>query len=1778
MTATISLLTKQELSITRRVFQWLFGGNIDHQMQLGVDGTGNGNGNLFQYFETHTLDFLVSSLLELFSCKVVSQTEAELPYEVLSKVMDRLPERLRQTVSERCMLQILYHMRDHAEGKSYSQSIQKISIQLINKLPDPLIVWSELEKLVDSIMSPSVKPEVALQTFDMISSIVHMIPPNQEKLADLFFCLTDCMQMKIEQEDPQVIQLNLVLCINLFTNIKGHKSVEDAFNKFEVVFDRFIVKLLKRDHQMLSNKEQLEQPRDLDAQQRLKNEFARFSELFKHLCSFMTSILTRRSDERRSSGSSSSIVTGVTSNKRTHTRRGSDVDTIEQQVNHDAVHKFLDSIYACCMCNDPYVSIFSIETLITLITSPTSGVSIKKQQRIIQDRNYIKQIVNRLWNMLIPEMAVIHFEAARLLVELYGINKFVCNAVVSDAMLHYSLSQRIEGHRRFALVWRLIDELHIQHRVFDEGLFLMLDSIRSENSSIKLVGRSWLLGAMDNINRILDPLFQTLIDQETMQRASNKQLASVNLFDEKRAKHVLNLWISMMEVAPARFIRRAMEISLSKDTISSFQRHIIRTASSHHQQLQQPQFRRSIIPPSSLVQMDLNDYFSLLVMTCVRLMECGIHSQFRNYSHGSTEPIKEDIDNEENNIHTQKQLQQKQQDEEQHEFLRESIRSSTISFLRNILIHGREFARTTEVAATLAEPILAHLQISIEAHNAVFQFELLGILYTILYHLDQKSRINIRQAMRQTSGSTEEALNTDTGTEGNPTSQRNAPSILNRAPILKVVHSTSFLPTLLQGVQMANHSQTSSRYHSFSLLHYWVDHIISFLPFMHTALPNVVSAIVPHFCDIARENAISGLDSLRSQTVQVILDGLRHILQLCVLKNNSKDLNSVSASPSPSSSSSVAAVAQLPFRFFTDLVKDVFTHDDSIAHNERITPLSEARQILLSELPLVIETMTIIWKTLRSPYATGTGESQLLNSFGLLQFSSLHTKRSIETSITEFLNPLIVDYSPQLIASMVILWANFHPETAYCIDIQPHELDSHLVDIVNHLDDASPEIIINCIVDVIGTIRKFNLESSSSASSPPPSSRQSRRNLLSRLGLGINSSSHAATESRGGNSNSNVRLKENIGLSFLHAYLQKCILSERADSIVANMIILVRETLQVPTSSSDDIIFVYATLFKSLHQFLMRWSVMDERRLRYNLKDAAQKLVEACISASVREMAATTKKPKNASRQYSQRYSQINVVGGEMDPSTQTLNMLASCMVDVMQKVYEEGEPMNLAISMILPQLCQILRNHHPANVLRIRAVVKLMSTLQRRRVLRLANVKKELWSLFMEPKFFHVDMETLRHWRLVINEISKERDRPLVHELLSRLGPPVGSFTATPITGTIFLNRNNEAQNRGRLLKRMAFVLFSGEIDEYAAFIPHFQEKIVESLKLCNNADALVSQVFFFLRVLLTRMSPGNLRALWPMIVTELISVLRRPKRVDPIVLMEAVKLIDFAMVSLPEEFQMYKWMYLFDPQTADIATQIDTDQCILFSPYLNRMLQTDPDHHHMSTSDTSTSSHGILMDSLADFVAASAVTPSKIETENIRAEYNVHNVHSAREPLFINRHAPIDHNTISAIVSTSASQDRQRHMQMVTAISFLPNSDALDRVLENDFMEIETDELDRLREVVSEQHKRISKRMGSASEVFSILPQQPASSNADLSQQRSSRNRNNVSPHNRQQSMPTMNRSHRVHRASSASSSLPTKGDDKDVWVLINTREKQQPTGASPTETSAQNVGDPV
>jgi len=178
-----------------------------------------------------------------------------------------------------------------------------------------------------------------------------------------------------------------------------------------------------------------------------------------------------------------------------------------------------------------------------------------------------------------------------------------------------------------------------------------------------------------------------------------------------------------------------------------------------------------------------------------------------------------------------------------------------------------------------------------------------------------------------------------------------------------------------------------------------------------------------------------------------------------------------------------------------------------------------------------------------------------------------------------------------------------------------------------------------------------------------------------------------------------------------------------------------------------------------------------------------------------------------------------------------------------------------------------------------------------------------------------------------------------------------------------MFVSKEQENLMRARNIKRLSFVLYSGEVDLYQSHLSWIQEKLVEALKL-PDAYPVYVEVFHCLRILMLRISPRRLVSFWPVIFTELVHgislalLLSRSRSLRMLtkqlsykqmrifgypnktptqapLLLAACKFLDVALLASAEEFKLCEWMWVDDTPIA-IPSNIP-----LFEPFMRRLCE---------------------------------------------------------------------------------------------------------------------------------------------------------------------------------------------------------------------------------------------
>ncbi|KAK7063885.1 dopey-N domain-containing protein [Favolaschia claudopus] len=188
---------------------------------------------------------------------------------------------------------------------------------------------------------------------------------------------------------------------------------------------------------------------------------------------------------------------------------------------------------------------------------------------------------------------------------------------------------------------------------------------------------------------------------------------------------------------------------------------------------------------------------------------------------------------------------------------------------------------------------------------------------------------------------------------------------------------------------------------------------------------------------------------------------------------------------------------------------------------------------------------------------------------------------------------------------------------------------------------------------------------------------------------------------------------------------------------------------------------------------------------------------------------------------------------------------------------------------------------------------------------------KPPVAELLNDNRLFNCSAEEAEKWKPIMKSMF-DLDKTAFPELLAKV--------ATAPSANIFTNREYEMLLRSLNIRRLSYVLFSGDKNQYLTLLPSIQEKLVDILRNVT-APIVQSEVYLCIRVLLSRLSQHNLTSFWPVLLTELYRIFEQLMTSLPAdgsedlqSVLSASKCLDLLLTLQSEEFQIHQWIFITD------------------------------------------------------------------------------------------------------------------------------------------------------------------------------------------------------------------------------------------------------------------------
>ncbi|CAB1424853.1 unnamed protein product [Pleuronectes platessa] len=579
--------------------------------------------------------------------------------------------------------------------------------------------------------------------------------------------------------------------------------------------------------------------------------------------------------------------------------------------------------------------------------------------------------------------------------------------------------------------------------------------------------------------------------------------------------------------------------------------------------------------------------------------------------------------------------------------------------------------------------------------------------------------------------------------------------------------------------------------------------------------------------------------------------------------------------------------------------------------------LAEARSGILSILHTIMSSVTLLWSVLHQadnsdkPAAASAASASNIN---------LGSTKNLRQQILELLGPISMNHGAHFMAAIAYVWNERKqvktPVRNKVIPVASEE-QLLLVELVRSVSAMRTETVMQTVKEVL---------------KQPPAIAKDKKHLSLEVCM----------------------------LQFFFAYVQRIPVSSLVDSW-PSLLALLKDSVQLGLPAPGQFLILGV-----LNEFILKNPNLENKKDQRELQDVTHKVVEAIGTIAGSSLEQTTWLRRNLEVKAS---PQIVVDGTNLEAdvedlmltvmeassftpsvySVHALTLLAEVLAHLLDMVFysDEKERVIPLLVNIMHYVVPYLRNHSAHNAPSYRACIQLLSSLSGYQYTRRAW-KKEAFDLFMDHTFFQMDSSCVSPWRAIIDHLMTH-DKTTFRDLMTRVAVAQSSSLS------LFTNRDAELEQRAMLLKRLAFTIYSSEVDQYQKYLPDIQERLVESLRL-PQVPILHAQVFLFFRVLLLRISPQHLTSLWPTMITELVQVfllMEQELTADEDIsrtsgpsvaglettysggngfstsynsqrwlnlYLSACKLLDLALALPPEslpQFQMYRWAFI--PEASD-------------------------------------------------------------------------------------------------------------------------------------------------------------------------------------------------------------------------------------------------------------------
>ena len=494
--AVLYLLIKKENTHDRRIYDWLFGKpNLDNKYEVEE------NNCVFK--------LIMEATARIF--KTAPADEKAIPLKILQKLFI-MNEGIVESTLRQLSLKILNYMYKYHEGFDFSSEFDKQCSKFFENIRShfPLLLKSFFPPL-DKALNEK-KDKKCLKIIRLIQFTFNEIFIKKEANYLQIIACSEFMIMNI---------LKVFHYFNAENGLLHYKFVVPAI-ELCLQLNECLEKKLQANKPMKCDEiDELEKENKDEKTQQFENSFktnADILEGFSQVYGVIVKFQREKIDEKQDNDTTIDLFS-LSSKILVKAQRFLRVDKLNN------LPEWFYLIVECLNLNNQHVCIIAIETIIDILnfSKDESPENIYRELKnlIIEDSSikreshefdYVKAIIEKLWTFL--DYNAYQKKIVELILDFQRYFKEIFKEVTFQSLKLPSILDQEFAIRRFAVYWKLTNEEEFQKNIvqINDALFVMLDYLDHDNPIIRHTSKSWLMDSMNKLFRILDPIYETLIN------------------------------------------------------------------------------------------------------------------------------------------------------------------------------------------------------------------------------------------------------------------------------------------------------------------------------------------------------------------------------------------------------------------------------------------------------------------------------------------------------------------------------------------------------------------------------------------------------------------------------------------------------------------------------------------------------------------------------------------------------------------------------------------------------------------------------------------------------------------------------------------------------------------------------------------------------------------------------------------------------------------------------------------------------------------------------------------------------------------------------------------------------------------------------------------------------------------------------------------------------------------------------------------------------------------